>query len=43
MNGLVVTKRKGKQIIHSLAENFRTTGGKLKISLASATVTVEGH
>ena len=43
MNRLVVSKRKGKQIIYSLAENFKTTGGKLKISLVSHTLTVEGH
>ena len=41
MNRLVNTKRKGKQVIYSLAENFKTSGGKLKISLPSATVTIE--
>ena len=41
MNQLVVAKRTGKQVIYSLAENFKTSGGKLKISLPSSTVTVE--
>ena len=43
MNGLIVGKRKGMQVIYSLAENFKVTGGKLKISLATGTVTLEGH
>jgi len=42
MNGMVVTNRKGKQVIYSLAENISISGGKLRISLPSATVTVEG-
>ena len=41
MNGMVVANRKGKQVIYSLAENIRISGGKLKISLPSATVTIE--
>ena len=42
MNGLVVPNRKGKQAIYSLAENFKVSGGKIKISLANASVTLEG-
>jgi DNA-binding transcriptional ArsR family regulator len=42
MNGLIVGNRKSKQVFYSLAENIRVSGGKIKISLASATVTVEG-
>ena len=41
MNGVVVTKRNGKQVIYSLAENIKVSGGKIKISLGSAIVTVE--
>jgi DNA-binding transcriptional ArsR family regulator len=43
MNRLVVPKRKGKQIIYSLAENINPSSGKLKISLPNAIVTVEGY
>ena len=42
MNGLVVPNRKGKRVIYSLSENIKVSGGKIKISLANATVTVEG-
>ena len=42
MNGMVVANRKGKQVIYSLAENIRISGGKLRISLPSATLTVDG-
>ena len=42
VNGLVVAKRKGQHTIYSLADNCKCSGGKLKISLPSATVTVEG-
>jgi DNA-binding transcriptional ArsR family regulator len=42
MNGIVVANRKGKQVIYSLAENIRISGGKLRVSLPSATVTVDG-
>jgi len=41
MNGVVVTKRNGKQVIYSLAENIKVSGGKLRISLAAVNVTVE--
>ena len=41
MNGIVVANRRGKQVIYSLAENIKTSSGKLKISLPSATVTIE--
>jgi hypothetical protein len=34
-------KRTGKSVIYSLAENIKASGGKLRISLPSATVTVE--
>jgi len=42
MNGMVVANRKGIQVMYSLADNCKCSGGKLKISLPSATVTVEG-
>ena len=42
MNGVVVTQRNGKQMIYSLAGNIKASAGKLKITLPSATVTVEG-
>jgi DNA-binding transcriptional ArsR family regulator len=41
MNELIVGKRKGKQVIYSLAENIKASGGKIEIMLPSATVTVE--
>lgn len=43
MNGLIVGKRKGKQVIYSLAPHAKTAHGKLKISLPPYSVTVEGH
>ena len=42
MNGVVVTQRNGKQIIYSLAGNIGVSGGKLKISMETGSVTVEG-
>ena len=42
MNRVIVAKRNGKQVIYSLADKARVSGGKLKISLGSYTVTVEG-
>jgi len=42
MNGMVVANRKGIQVMYSLADNCKCSGGKLKISLPSVTVTVEG-
>lgn len=42
MNRLIVNKRKGKNVIYSLADNAKVSGGKLKISLPPYSVTVEG-
>ena len=42
MNRLIVGKRKGKEVIYSLAPNVRVSGGKVKISLPPYSVTVEG-
>ena len=41
MNGMAVATRKGKQVFYSLAKNCRVSGDKLKISLASSSVSVE--
>ena len=43
MNGLIVGKREGKQVIYSLTSNAKAAGGKLKISLPPYSVTVEGY
>ena len=42
MNGMITANRKGHMVFYSLAEYFKTTGDKLKISLPSATVTIDG-
>ena len=43
MNRLIVNKRKGKQVIYSLAEHAKATGGKLKVALPPYSVTIEGY
>ena len=43
MNRLIINKRKGKEVIYSLvATTAKVAGGKLKMSLAPYSVTVEG-
>ena len=42
MNGMVAARRMHHQVFYSLAENFRFVGGKLRISLPTAMVTIEG-
>jgi len=42
MNGVIVAKRNGKQVMYALAGNAKATNGKLKISLPPYSVTVEG-
>ena len=41
MNRLILGKRKGKNVIYSLAPNIKAAGGKLKISLPPYSVTVD--
>jgi len=42
MNGVIVAKRNGKQVIYSLAANAKVSGGKLKISLPPYSLLIEG-
>ena len=41
INHLVAGTRTGKQVVYSLAENVKYSGGKIKIVLPSAMVTIE--
>jgi len=41
MGRLIVAKRAGRQVIYALADNAKSAGGKLKISLPPFSVTVE--
>jgi len=43
MKRLIVNKRKGKQVIYTLADNAKGTGGKLKVALPPYSVTIEGY
>lgn len=42
MNRLIVGKRKGREVIYSLAPNVKVAGGKAQISLPPFTMTLEG-
>jgi DNA-binding transcriptional ArsR family regulator len=42
MGRLIIAKRKGKEIFYSLAGNVKVSSGKIKITLPSNTVTIDG-
>jgi DNA-binding transcriptional ArsR family regulator len=43
MNGLIVGKRKGREMIYALEAHVKVAAGKLKVSLPPFSVTLEGY